>query len=80
MHLTPWLKTKKVELTSRLMIGTEQYDTADMIRDVTMAAGAELLIATINPKDRSAGVAIADVAKAFEENNINLSLFQQHHL
>ncbi|ARB20110.1 MULTISPECIES: hypothetical protein [Klebsiella] len=67
MHLTPWLKTKKVELTSRLMIGTEQYDTADMIRDVTMAAGAELLIATINPKDRSAGVAIADVAKAFEE-------------
>ncbi|HHS9282618.1 TPA: hypothetical protein ACVQCW_004739 [Klebsiella michiganensis] len=67
MHLTPWLKTKKVELTSRLMIGTEQYDTADMIRDVTMAAGAELLIATINPKGRSAGVAIADVAKAFEE-------------
>lgn len=67
MHLTPWLKTKKVELTSRLMIGTEQYDTADMIRDVSMAAGAELLIATINPKDRSAGVAIADVAKAFEE-------------
>lgn len=67
MHLNPWLKTKKVELTSRLMIGTEQYDTADMIRDVTMAAGAELLIATINPKDRSAGVAIADVAKAFEE-------------
>lgn len=67
MHLTPWLKTKKVELTSRLMIGTEQYDTADMIRDVTMAAGAELLIATINPKDRSAGVTIADVAKAFEE-------------
>ncbi|EPL8678963.1 TPA: hypothetical protein LVL98_005625 [Klebsiella michiganensis] len=67
MHLTPWLKTNKVELTSRLMIGTEQYDTADMIRDVTMAAGAELLIATINPKDRSAGVAIADVAKAFEE-------------
>lgn len=60
-------KNKKVELTSRLMIGTEQYDTADMIRDVTMAAGAELLIATINPKDRSAGVAIADVAKAFEE-------------
>ncbi|EIZ1086478.1 hypothetical protein MPI44_005042 [Klebsiella oxytoca] len=69
MHLTPWLKTKKVELTSRLMIGTEQYDTADMIRDVTMAAGAELLIATINPKDRSAGVAIADVAKAFEEKH-----------
>lgn len=67
MKLTPWLRTKKVELTSRLMIGTEQYDTAEMIRDVTIAAGAELLIATINPKDRSAGVAIADVAKAFDE-------------
>lgn len=67
MKLTPWLRIKKVELTSRLMIGTEQYDTAEMIRDVTIAAGAELLIATINPKDRSAGVAIADVAKAFDE-------------
>lgn len=67
MRLTPWLRTKKVELTSRLMIGTEQYDTAEMIRDVTIAAGAELLIATINPKDRSAGVAIADVAKAFDD-------------
>lgn len=67
MKLTPWLRIKKVELTSRLMIGTEQYDTAEMIRDVTIAAGAELLIATINPKDRSAGVAIADVDKAFDE-------------
>lgn len=67
MNLTPWLKTNKVQLTSRLMIGTEQYDSAEMIRDVTMAAGAELLIATINPKDRSAGVAIADVARAFDD-------------
>ncbi|ECO9393567.1 hypothetical protein DAX92_27215 [Salmonella enterica subsp. enterica] len=67
MKLTPWLKTNKVELTSRLMIGTEQYNTAEMIRDVTIAAGAELMIATINPKDRSAGVAIADVAKAFDD-------------
>ncbi|OKO99478.1 hypothetical protein [Xenorhabdus eapokensis] len=67
MTLNPWLKTKKVELTSRLMIGTEQYNSAEMIRDVTIAAGAELLIATINPKDRSSGVAITDVAKAFEK-------------
>ncbi|CAI2161197.1 Thiazole synthase [Serratia fonticola] len=69
MKLTPWLKTNKVELTSRLMIGTEQYNSAEMIRDVTIAAGAELLIATINPKDRSSGVAIADVARAFEKKD-----------
>lgn len=69
MKLTPWLKTAHVELTSRLMIGTEQYDSAEMIRDVTVAAGAELLIATINPKDRSSGVAIADVSKAFDKCN-----------
>ena len=69
MKLKPWLKTSKVELTSRIMIGTEQYATAEMIRDVTIAAGAELLIATINPKDRSSGVSIADVAKSFEAKN-----------
>jgi len=69
MKLRPWLKTKNVELTSRLMIGTEQYNSAEMIRDVTIAAGAELLIATINPKDRSSGVTIADVAKSFEESS-----------
>lgn len=68
IELKSWLTTKKVELTSRLMIGTEQYNTAEMIRDVTIAAGAELLIATINPNDRSTGVAIADVAKAFGES------------
>lgn len=67
MKLTPWLKTNKIELTSRLMIGTEQYSSAEMIRDITMASGAELLIATINPKDRSAGVTIADVSQAFDE-------------
>lgn len=67
MEIKPWLKVKSVELTSRLMIGTEQYDTAEAICDVTMAAGAELLIATINPKDRSTGVAIADVARIFTD-------------
>lgn len=65
MNETPWLKTKKVELKSRLLIGTEQYNSAEMIRDVTLAAQSELLIATINPKDRSAGVPISEVAESF---------------
>jgi thiazole synthase len=69
INLKPWLKTDNVELTSRLMIGTEQYDTAEMIKDVTMAAGAELMIATINPLDRSSGVPIADVANAFDRQD-----------
>ncbi|PSU70862.1 hypothetical protein [Photobacterium phosphoreum] len=68
----PWLKTKDVELTSRLLIGTEQYNTAEMIRDVTIAAGAELMIATVNPKDRSSGVAIVDVAKSFNDAQYNI--------
>ncbi|MBD2794387.1 hypothetical protein ID852_16045 [Xenorhabdus sp. 42] len=67
MKLSPWLKTKKIELTSRLMIGTEQYHSAEIIRDVTIAAGSELLITTINPQDRSSGVAIVDVAEAFKK-------------
>lgn len=69
LNLKPWLKTNNVELTSRLMIGTEQYDSAEMIKDVTIAAGAELMIATINPLDRSSGVPIADVANAFDREN-----------
>jgi len=67
IKLKPWLKTNTVELTSRLMIGTEQYDSAEMIKDVTIAAGAELMIATINPLDRSAGVPIADIVNIFEK-------------
>ncbi|RAI99676.1 thiamine biosynthesis protein ThiG [Aeromonas salmonicida] len=67
--LKPWLKIKDIELTSRLLIGTEQYTTAEMIKEVTIASGSELMIATINPRDRSSGVAIADVARAFEREN-----------
>ncbi|UNP89289.1 hypothetical protein MNZ22_02115 [Aeromonas encheleia] len=53
LELKPWLKIKDVELTSRLLIGTEQYTTAEMIKEVTIASGSELMIATINPRDRS---------------------------
>lgn len=39
LELKPWLKTEDIQLTSRLMIGTEQYDSAEMIKDVTIASG-----------------------------------------
>jgi len=70
LKLKPWLKTKEIELMSRLMIGTEQYDSAQMICDVTVAAGSELLIATINPKDRSSGVSIAEVYSTFDNYKV----------
>lgn len=69
--LKPWLKTKDVTLTSRLLIGTEQYGTSELIRDITIASGSELLIATINPKDRSSGVPISDVASSLDKENYN---------
>ncbi|MFT6908925.1 MAG: thiazole synthase [Oleiphilaceae bacterium] len=61
MQNKPWMIEKDIQLTSKLMVGTEQYDSAQMIRDVMVEANSELLIATINPEDRSSGVPLSDI-------------------
>ncbi len=47
--IKPWLKTNDVTLTSRLLIGTEQYGTSELIRDITIASGSVIIDHSYKP-------------------------------
>ncbi|GAA4473522.1 HisA/HisF-related TIM barrel protein [Phytohabitans houttuyneae] len=67
--LTTWLDVAGHRLQSRLIIGIEQYDSAQVVGEVLTAAGADVLIMTVDTDNDRPSILLADLADALPLSN-----------
>ncbi|MCG8917331.1 HisA/HisF-related TIM barrel protein [Actinokineospora sp. PR83] len=64
-HLAePWLTIGGHSFRSRLIVGIEQYDSVDVVRDVLAATGADVFITTVDPDSRRSSLLLSDLDDA----------------
>jgi thiazole synthase len=57
----PWLEIGEAKFRSRLIVGIEQYDSVDVVRDVLEATGADVFITTVDPDNRKSSLLLSDL-------------------
>ncbi|WP_232666904.1 hypothetical protein [Pseudonocardia sp. TRM90224] len=62
----PWLDTPAGPLRSRLVLGIEQYPSAQLIADVLTAGGCDVFITTFDLRSRRSSVPLFDVAAVLD--------------
>ncbi|MEJ3659117.1 thiamine biosynthesis protein ThiG [Actinomycetes bacterium KLBMP 9759] len=63
---SPWLDTPAGPLRSRLVLGIEQYTSAQLIADVLTAGGCDAFITTFDLRSRRSSVPLFDVAAVLD--------------
>src|SRR5689334_690653 len=48
----PWLEIGDAKFRSRLIVGIEQYDSVDVVKDILETTGADVFITTVDPDNR----------------------------
>lgn len=60
----PWLVIAGRAFTSRIIVGIEQYDDVDMVRNVLAASGGDVFITTVDPDNRRSSLLLSDLDAA----------------
>lgn len=58
----PWLVLGDQAFRSRLLVGTEQYESPSLVRQVLEASGADVFITTMDPDNRRSSLLLTDLA------------------
>ncbi len=58
----PWLVLGDLAFRSRLLVGTEQYESPSLVRQVLEASGADVFITTMDPDNRRSSLLLTDLA------------------
>lgn len=62
----PWLRIGAAEFRSRLIVGIEQYDSVEVVRDVLQTTGADVFITTVDPDNRRSSLLLSDLDDALD--------------
>jgi len=57
----PWLEVGDAKFRSRLIVGIEQYDSPEVVRDILVASGADVFITTVDPDNRRSSLLLSDL-------------------
>ncbi|MDI1464093.1 thiamine biosynthesis protein ThiG [Catellatospora sp. KI3] len=57
----PWLNLGGYELTSRLLVGIEQYTSPSLVRQVLEASGSQIFITTVDPDNNRPSLLLSDL-------------------
>ncbi|MDT0531532.1 thiamine biosynthesis protein ThiG [Micromonospora sp. DSM 115977] len=57
-----WVRLGDTELTSRLLVGIEQYTSPSVIRQVLEATGSQVFITTVDPDNNRSSLLLSDLA------------------
>lgn len=57
----PWLVLGGRELTSRLLVGIEQYTSPAVVRQVLEVTGSQIFITTVDPDNRRSSLLLSDL-------------------
>jgi thiazole synthase len=57
----PWLQIGDAQFRSRLIVGIEQYDSVDVVRDILTTTGADVFITTVDPDNRRSSLLLSDL-------------------
>lgn len=57
-----WLTIGGTDLTSRLLVGIEQYTSPSVIRQVLEATGSQVFITTVDPDNNRSSLLLSDIA------------------
>lgn len=60
----PWLEIGQHKFRSRLIVGIEQYDSVQVVKDVLTATGADVFITTVDPDNRRSSLLLTDLDDA----------------
>lgn len=58
---SPWLEVGDAKFRSRLIVGIEQYDDVEVVRDVLETTGADVFITTVDPDSRRSSLLLSDL-------------------
>ncbi|MFD7923253.1 thiamine biosynthesis protein ThiG [Streptomyces sp. NPDC059740] len=59
---TPWLELGGHRLTSRIIVGIEQYTSPETVREVLEATGSQIFITTVDPDRHRSSLLLTDLA------------------
>lgn len=62
----PWLRIGSRQFRSRLIVGIEQYDEVDTVRDVLAATQADVFITSVDPDSRRSSLLLSDLDDAMD--------------
>ncbi len=65
----PWLVVGDRQFRSRLIVGIEQYESPEFIRQVLEATEADVFITTLDPDNRRASVLLSDLDSEMDLDN-----------
>lgn len=65
----PWLEIGERRFRSRLLVGIEQYDSVETVRDVLTATGADVFITTVDPDNRRSSLLLSDLDEVMPLEN-----------
>jgi thiazole synthase len=57
----PWLEVGDAKFRSRLIVGIEQYDSPEVVRDILLTTGADVFITTVDPDNRRSSLLLSDL-------------------
>lgn len=57
----PWLEIGEHRFRSRLIVGIEQYESVETVRDVLTATAADVFITTVDPDNRRSSLLLSDL-------------------
>lgn len=62
----PWLRIGEHAFRSRLLVGIEQYESVQVVRDVLTATEADVFITTVDPDNRRSSLLLSDLDDALD--------------
>jgi len=60
----PWLEIGDAKFRSRLIVGIEQYESVQAVKEVLEATGADVFITTVDPDNRRTSLLLSDLDDA----------------